>query len=215
MNTYSEEEQIESLKSWWKDNGRSVVAGVMLGVIVVVGWNLWNNYHQQQAVESSDLYQQLLERMNQKQFDSAQKLAERIVQLYGSTIYADFARLAIAKMSVEAHDLLTARVTLSELIKNTGNDNMRHLARIRLLRVMLANGELEPALQMIKGIDHDSFGKFEGQYLEIEGDILLALKRPSEARHAYLEAKDHGYESRFLQMKLDDLAPPQVVEFND
>ena len=38
MSSYlSEEEQVEALKKWWKDNGTSVIAGVVLGFGIIFG----------------------------------------------------------------------------------------------------------------------------------------------------------------------------------
>ena len=46
---YSEDEQAERLKEWWKKNGTSVIVGVVIGVSAIVGVNLWRNYTQTQA----------------------------------------------------------------------------------------------------------------------------------------------------------------------
>jgi predicted negative regulator of RcsB-dependent stress response len=35
----TEEEQVEALKRWWKENGQATLAGLVLGIIVILGWN--------------------------------------------------------------------------------------------------------------------------------------------------------------------------------
>ena len=38
----TEEEQVEALKSWWKENGKSLIMGVVIAVAAVFGWRGWN-----------------------------------------------------------------------------------------------------------------------------------------------------------------------------
>ena len=45
----TEEQRVEALLKWWKDNKRSVITGLIAGVAIVVGWNSWKAHqHQQQ-----------------------------------------------------------------------------------------------------------------------------------------------------------------------
>ena len=37
----TEEQQIDALKEWWKQNGSAAVIGVVLGVGSLVGWKGW------------------------------------------------------------------------------------------------------------------------------------------------------------------------------
>ncbi len=37
----TEEEQVEALKDWWKENGRSLLLGVALALAIVFGWKGW------------------------------------------------------------------------------------------------------------------------------------------------------------------------------
>ena len=37
----SEEEQLEVVKRWWKENGTSLIAGAVLAAAGVFGWNAW------------------------------------------------------------------------------------------------------------------------------------------------------------------------------
>ena len=43
MSAYlEEEEQIEAIRNWWKENGRSVIAGAVLGLAAIFGWQGWH-----------------------------------------------------------------------------------------------------------------------------------------------------------------------------
>ncbi|MDX1713508.1 MAG: tetratricopeptide repeat protein, partial [Halomonas venusta] len=56
----SEEEQLEVIKRWWKENGTSLIAGAVLAAAGVFGWNAWQNYQEGQAEAASVRYQQLV-----------------------------------------------------------------------------------------------------------------------------------------------------------
>jgi predicted negative regulator of RcsB-dependent stress response len=55
----SEEEQIEKLKRWWAEQGRGVIAAI---VLLVGGWGGWSYYQssvEEAALVASSEYQQL------------------------------------------------------------------------------------------------------------------------------------------------------------
>jgi predicted negative regulator of RcsB-dependent stress response len=204
----SEEEQIEALKRWWRENGRSAVIGVTLGIAAIIGWNVWQTHKENQALEASALYQQLLDAVEQKQNERAEKLSTRLSELYASTPYAIYGGLFLAKLKTDADDLIAAHDALKEAIAATDDTNLKHVARIRLIRLMLANSEAEEALQRIAEVDMGKAGQFEGNYKELEGDCYVALGRPAEALTAYRRALGLGNRTPFLQMKIEDLAEP-------
>jgi len=204
----SEEEQIEALKRWWKENGRSVVVGITIGIAAIVGWNLWQTHKENQALEASALYQQLLGAVEQKQNERAEKLSARLSDLYPSTPYAVYGGLFLAKLKAEADDLAASRQALKEAIAATDDANLEQVARIRLIRLMLANAEAEEALQRIAEVDMGKAGPFEGFYKELEGDAYVALNRPAAALTSYKRAVALGNRTLFLQMKIEDLAEP-------
>ena len=35
----SEEEQVDKLKKWWDSNGKQIIAGAVLGLAGIFGWN--------------------------------------------------------------------------------------------------------------------------------------------------------------------------------
>lgn len=207
METYAnEEERLEALQRWWKENWQSVIGGILAGIVVIVAWKMWQGNRQAVAGQASNLYQQLIMASEAKQTESAIKLGERITQQYDSTAYADFARLFVAKAKVESGDLAGAKKALEDLLAKTSDENLKHLARLRLARVMLEAGETDPAIKLLEPFTPSQTGKFEGSYQELRGDLYAAANRPDEARKAYESAKEFGEASPLLQLKLDDLA---------
>ncbi len=200
-----EEEQVEALKRWWKENGTAIVAGVVLGLAGIFGWNAWQNHRQVQAEQASALYDQLLDAMDRRQYSLAEGLVQRLTTEFGSTAYADFARLLAAKAAVERQDLENAKKYLGQVLTRSRDGDFRHLARLRLARVHLAGGHPEDGLKVLTAPDVGDPGGFGGQYEEIKGDLYVALGRLEQASAAYRKAIELGRDHGYLRMKLNDL----------
>lgn len=207
----TEEESLEALKRWWKENGQSAIVGLIAGIAIILGWNYWKDHKSEQANQASALYDQLLKAAAADQKDSAEKLAERIQEQFSSTDYAAYSGLLLAKIKVQKGDLAAAKPIL-EKIAASSNQEISNLAKIRLVRLMMSNGEFEQGLQLINDIDPAKISNFSGNYDELVGDLYVALDRLDQARTSYQKALDNGYKSPLLQMKIDDLTAPEKIE---
>lgn len=200
-----EEQQVEALKRWWKENGTSIITGIALGLAGIFGWNAWQNHQRIQAEQASALYTQLLDAVSRRQYELADGIAQRLGSEFAATAYADFGRLLAARAAVERGDWEMAKKHLGQLLTASEDDNYRHLARLRLARVHLAAGKPEDGLKLLTAPEIGNPGRFAGQYEEVKGDLYVALGRFQEAAAAYRKAvalgRDHGY----LKMKLNDL----------
>lgn len=206
MEVYAnDEERVEALQRWWKENATSILAGVLVGALAIVGWNLWENNQQSVNRQASNLYQQLLLANRENRGEAAIKLTERLIQQYATTAYGDYARLFMARLHVEAKDWPAARKVLEESLTKLQDDDLKRLARLRLARVLLASGDNEAALRQLDGVSADSLGKFQGVYQELKGDVLAATGRIEEARAAYEKAQSFGEASPLLKLKMNDL----------
>jgi predicted negative regulator of RcsB-dependent stress response len=207
----SEEEQVAALKRWWKENGTSALVGIAAGIVLIVAWNLWKGHQQERSVQASALYEQLLMAADAKQTESAQKIAERLTADYGGTAYASYAGLMLAKLEVGAGKLDLAKLTLQATLDSSAEEELKHVARIRLVQLMLAKGEYEEGLKLIAAVDPASAQGFAANYDELSGDFYVALNRLDEARTAYQNAQREGQGSPLLQLKIDDLTAPEIV----
>lgn len=202
----TEEERVEAVKRWWKENARSVLFGIGFGALLVAGWNFWQTKQSQTAEQASRAFQQLLKADEDKHADAALKLSERLMDQFPSTTYGVYGQLFAAKYKAERGDLAGAKALLLGILANSKDDNLRHLVRLRAGQVMLSLHEEEDALKMIEAPDAKVGGAYEGLYAELRGDLLLALTRADEARTAYERAKQLGQASPLLELKLQDLA---------
>lgn len=205
METYlTEEERLEALQRWWKHNRSSLAAGVIVGLLIVMGWKYWQAHQEAQREAASFVYHQVGQAITSKHPAEAIKAAEQLIGSYPDTTYAEFSRITLARLKVEAGDLDAAKLRLEEELKQGRDETLKDLARLRLARVLLSQGSIDAGLALFA----DSAklqGQFSALYEEVRGDLLVQAKRLDEARQAYLKSKDQGNRSPLLDLKLHDL----------
>ncbi|WNW14352.1 tetratricopeptide repeat protein [Pseudomonas sp. DTU_2021_1001937_2_SI_NGA_ILE_001] len=198
------------MKDWWQRNGKPLVTGGLLALIVVFGWQYWQKYQRTQAANASVLYQQLLETSLTPtgEADPARvaDLAGKLKSEYGGTAYAQYASLFVAKVAVDTGKLDDAAAELKAVADKPANATLGEIARQRLARVLAAQNKAEDALKLLAG---DADKAFLASREELKGDLLVQLGRTDEAHAAYQKAKSALSPDAAvggLQMKLDDLA---------
>lgn len=101
----TEEEQVEALKAWWRENGKSTLVAIALAVMGVFGWQGWQKQQQADQSTASAIYQNLLTAANGDngqatlaQIATANHLADTLKADYTGTTYAHFAALYKANL---------------------------------------------------------------------------------------------------------------------
>lgn len=201
----SEEEQVEALKNWWKENGRSVIAGVVIGLGAVFGWQGWTQYQRTVAQQGGESLQKLQQAVAIGESESAEKQAEMMIAEFDGSTYSVLSSLELAKIKLAQGDLSGAEVQLRWALQNSSEPSLRQIARLRLARILLDKGETDAAAEVVASADKDGFS---GEFAELKGDIALLKGDREAARAGYSEALQNGVSGAVLvQMKLDDLAP--------
>lgn len=203
MNTYlSEEEQVEALKKWWKENGKSVIGGVVLGLLIVGGWRGWQHYERTQSEAASARYEQVLAAAESGQADATYSLAARLDAEFPGSPYTYLAALHVAKLKLAGGDKAGARGRLEWVRMNAEDSAIRQLATLRLARVLVDAGDLDDAQRILDGAPKDALAP---ELAELRGDVARARGQVAAARAAYEEALRGKGNSPLLRMKLDDL----------
>ena len=210
MTLRTEEEDLAMIREWWQRNGKPLMTGCVLALVLVFGWKGWQNYQTDQAQNASMLYQQLLNSMmdSNGQPDLAQvaSVAGNLQQEFPGTPYAQYGSLFMAKLAVEAGKLEEAQIQLQGVLDKPADATLEELARQRLARVQAAMGKVEEALKLLEGKVDPAF---QAGREELKGDLLVQLGRTDDARVAYEQAKlalSSEAAVGGVQMKLDDLA---------
>ncbi len=194
METYrTEEEQVEAIRRWWDENGRSTIVAIVLALATGLGWNYWKDYNQGRNENASHDYQAMLQDLNianaegAGDFSKVKIRAEQIKTDYSSSGYAQFAALELAKLAVKSNDLAQAQAQLQWVLgKAPAKSDMADIAQLRLARVLASSGETDQALSIL---DKGQSGSYMASYAIAKGDIYMQLERFDEARSAYMEAK--------------------------
>lgn len=200
----TDDEKVESIKKWWKENGLSVAAGLGLGLAVVFGWRAWNDYRSNVGASASAAFEQLVVSAEQGQADSAVKQAEILSSEFGSTPYPALGSLVIAKVLYEKGDAAGAITALQRVIAKAPDPALTRLAGLRLARIQLAQGQADAAAATVAA--HDDGKAFAGDFAAVRGDIAAARGDHAKARAEYEKAIAAGAGlPQLIRLKLDNL----------
>jgi len=201
----TDDEQVEKLKKWWEENGRSVIAGVIIGVGGLFGYRYWIDLQEANAEAASVHFVQMMEALKSSDNAVIAQQADTLISDYSDTDYATLARFALARNLVDSGKYDQAQTQLEQIIGTVGDAPLGYLARKRLASVQLQSVQLEQALVTL-GVEFPS--AFSAGVDELRGDIYAQQGKIDEAANAYreaLSATPGPANSEFLQQKLDDL----------
>ncbi|WP_394777706.1 YfgM family protein [Undibacterium sp.] len=199
-----EQEQIDTLKAWWKQYGNLVTWLLIICLTAFAGWTYWNNYQSGQAVQASQLYEELQRAAQAKDNAKVQRAAGDLIDKFGKTAYAPMAALSAAKSAFDANDLKAAKARLQWVIDQGGSEEYKALAGIRLAGIALDEKAYDDGLKLLAG---DFPAEFAGEVADRKGDIYTAQNKIAEARTAYQTALEKTNEKnpgrQLIQLKLE------------
>ncbi len=204
----TEDEQVEQIKAWLKQNGLSIVLGVVIGVGGIGGYRYWQYDQETTAQQASVQFTKMIDALNTSDDDSLEIYANKLIQEYSNTEYALMAHLALARQQVRQGEFELAELSLQQVIGTAAQEPLAYLARTRLAAVQLQKQQFDQALSTLS-INFP--GEFAASVNELRGDIFTSQGNVSEAANAYRRAQGANpgpANGEFLQQKLDDLGSP-------
>ena len=206
MNEYeTEEQQVEALKRWWKENGTSLIVGLFVGISGLFGWRYYvdqNNFH---AVQASNLYMQVMQSAALNSVDDKTiDINNQLINEFSDTPYAALSSLALAKSEYEKGNIDAATAQLEIAVKHASNDVIKQIANLRLAKVYIEQSKYDEAMALLN-LSHAA--AYDAQYEELKGDLYLAKGDVALARAAYDKAIDlqGAAASRWLKLKRQNL----------
>lgn len=204
----TEQEQVETLKRFWSENGKALIGGTLIGLVAFFGYQTWNSNQKVEAEAASTEYMRLMDSLSTNRLEEAASSGSQIIGSYADTAYAPLSALAMARIKLEQGDTVTARAHLNWAIKHSDIPEIQNLAYIRLAAILLSDGLVEQAVSALDKVKGDSFASLKNETL---GDIYVEMKSNDKAQQAYKDAmatmeQGAGQRANFLQMKLDDVA---------
>lgn len=198
----TEQEQIDAIKHWWDENGRSIIIGLVLGICALFAWNGWNTYIQKRNESASSHYIKMTQAVENNQNEKAQSLVDELVKQYGATHYASLAQMMGAKLDAENSNAESAIKRLQWILAKGKQEAFKDIARLRLAELYVSQSDLSKATSVLSGVKGEAFAP---QANELKGDVALAEGDVSQARSFYSAALTNATNKLLLQMKLDNL----------
>ena len=195
----TEEEQVDKIKKWWNSNGKQIIAGAAIGLAGVFGWNYYNDYQDNQALNARTLY------LNYAADSNNVGAYNKLINEHPSSSYTDQATLLMAKYLFDAGNYSLALDAIKPLISNQ-SIIISSTAVLRVASIYLQLGQHDEALSTL---NIESGEGFSGLIYNLTGDVYLDLGNSDEAKKYYLLAIENITENsnltQLIQIKIDDL----------
>jgi predicted negative regulator of RcsB-dependent stress response len=207
----SEKEQLDAMRTWWSENGRYVIGGIVVGVIIIFGVNQRRISIATAEIAASTLYEEVMFAAASEDLDTAEEAAAGLFSDYDDSPYAALARLAMARIYMDNARDQDAADVLTALIGSDSDNELALIGRHRLAKIMLYQGKAEEVVGLLA--DQPESG-VSARMNEVLGDAYFELQRYSEAQAAYVAAlidnpQAPTVDASLVQLKLNDL--PEIT----
>ena len=205
---FDEYEQSEQVRKWLRENGLSIVAGVVLALALIFGWRQWQAHRASYHAQAAGQFASLQDALASGQDSVVDKATDALEKNYADTPYAALAAAARADVAVGQGKLDGAHAALQWAVEHSPDAALHSLYTLRLARLELAQGQAKQALARLDALPA---GDYRATREELRGDALLKLGRDADARKAFADALSALPQEaspglrQLLQMKCDDL----------
>lgn len=204
MDYETEEQQLEAIKKWWKENSTMVVTGISIGVASIFGWQFYQTENVKHAEQASVLYEQvIINTANPSKINEQLAGVNQLEAEFKDTPYAALSALILAKQQLQTGQIEKAQQQYSWVIENAKQDELKYLAKIRLSRLLLTAEQQDKALELLNESYPESFNSM---VFELKGDVYSSQGSIEDAKRAYKKALSFSKgPNRWLQLKIDDI----------
>ncbi|USQ12643.1 tetratricopeptide repeat protein [Legionella lytica] len=208
MSVYmTEEEQLESIKKWWKRYGNIVFVIISVILFSIAGYRYFTWHQGKLTQQASIAYEQMMIALSNNNTKAVKSFANELIKDHSKSVYADAAHMTLAKVYVSKNKLEQAQSELRIVADNSKLRTLKQIAKIRLARILVANKSYANALSELSKVE-------DATYLpvinELKGDIYGATGKYEEAMNSYKQAMDevkvNGMGNLFLEMKTNEIA---------
>jgi predicted negative regulator of RcsB-dependent stress response len=205
---YDTHEQGERVKSWLRENGSAIVMGLVLAFGLMFGFKQWQVWQTSKRQQASAEYQVMASLVKDNNMDAAVSNYQALKTDFPKSAYASMAALMMAKARMLAGQAELAASDLEFAMEHGQPEPLRVIARERLARVKLSQGDTDAALKLLEGAPSNV--GFEALFAEIRGDVYVAKGETAQAIESYqvaLDALQEGVGNRdLLNIKMQALS---------
>lgn len=208
MSVYmTEAEQIAAIKKWWQRYSTYITLVLSVIMLTVAAYRYWHWHQEKIAQQASNAYEHLMQSLSNQDNKGVRSYASLLLKEYNDTIYADAARLTLAKLLVAKENYSQAEEMLNQVSTHCNMLALKQIAQVRLARLLTAEKSYDKALGALTRIDG---AIYEPVVNELRGDIYAATGQYDQAISAYRKAmavtQAKGVGNAFLEMKTNELA---------
>ncbi|MFV5264928.1 YfgM family protein [Acinetobacter courvalinii] len=208
----SDDEQLDSLKSFAKKYGSAIISGILIALIAFFGWEYWQKKNLAEAQNQTAKVQKLMDEAKAatgqpNAFASLSEVADKIVKEDADSAQAIQTQFVMAKLAYDKQDYAAAEKALKKVENSKVKDEgLLQVVKIRLADAQLAQNKFDEALKTLSAVTEPAF---KATADELRGDIFVAKKDNASARKAYQSAWDNllerKQERQLLQIKLESV----------
>ncbi len=210
----TEEQQVEAVKKWLKENTSSLLMGLAIGGFSLGGWNFYQQSQYQHGVEASDMYVSVVAQAELNATNDFDLTAvDKLQSGYLDTPYAALSAMVVANHEVTNGNNEQAASRLQWVVDNAIDEEIAYIAQLRLARLMIAQEKYDEA-NVLLSAKHST--AFDALYEELKGDMFVAKGELEQARIAYDKAIviSGTTASRWLRLKRQDLGSSNLNQLD-
>jgi predicted negative regulator of RcsB-dependent stress response len=202
MNTkYTEEE--DKFILWFKENYKNILIGILLGVTVITSYKFYTDSRVNSMHNISLKYEQVMNDYKNNNNKSLLKLSKELSETNPNNIYTNMLNLYAAKVFHETGNYDKSLGKLNLVISNVESDDIKIIAQLRKIRIMLAQNKLDSAYEYIISINSYDNNPF---LVELIGDIYYKKNNQKLAREFYQKSLQFNLspnKTKIIKNKID------------
>ncbi|MDR3443025.1 MAG: tetratricopeptide repeat protein [Legionella sp.] len=208
MSVYmTEEEQLESIKKWWKRHGNMITLAISLILLSIAGYRYFNWHQEKLTQQASTVYEHMMVSLSNQNIKEVKSYANELIKNHNHSVYADVAHMTLAKVYITKNKLEQAQNELKEVASNSKVSSLKQIAKIRIARILASEKSYTNALSELSQVEDTTYLPVIN---ELKGDIYGATGQYKEAMTSYKlaidEVKTNGMGNLFLEMKTNEIA---------
>ena len=177
---YTEEE--DKLISWFKDNYKNIIFGLLFGTALVFGFKYFNDLNANKQYEMSLKYEEAVKDYQDKKYEKAILLSEEYQASNPSNIYTSMVNLYVAKIYHDEEKYMKSLEALNFIIKNSSSKEMQMVANVRYSRILILQKKYDEAEKFITSAVNFSDNAL---LVEMLGDISYVKSDINKAKKYY------------------------------
>ena len=177
---YTEEE--DKLISWFKDNYKNIIFGLLFGTALVFGFKYFNDLNANKQYEMSLKYEEAVKDYQDKKYEKAMLLSEEYQASNPSNIYTSMVNLYVAKIYHDEEKYMKSLEALNFIIKNSSSKEMQMVANVRYSRILILQKKYDEAEKFITSAVNFSDNAL---LVEMLGDISYVKSDINKAKKYY------------------------------